>query len=103
MPYGLRYGREHCEDAPEYGADAYTVAGYSGVAWRVWGWETAPDEDTEWTGQEPRTGDLLLCMVGDDRLFAVDPDDVAALDDDAYCAECGQIGCTHDGRPRQVA
>ena len=101
MAYGLRHGREHCEDAPEYEDGAYTVAGWgAAVAWRVWGWETQPDEDTEWTGIEERTGPLLACMVGDDRLFPVDPDDLTPLDDLDYCAECGQVGCCHDGRPR---
>lgn len=75
--------RRHYEDAPEYQADAY----------RIDGWETEPDEDTEWSGYENRTGNLIAVMIGDDRHFAVDPDDVSELRDDEYCPECGQIGC----------
>ena len=97
----MGHGRLHYEDAPEYDADAYTVAGWgAGIAWSVYGWETEPDEDTEWSGYEVRTGNLVVCMIGDDRLFAVDPDDVTAIDEDAYCHECGQVGCCHDGRVR---
>ena len=97
----MGHGRLHYEDAPEYAADAYTVASWgAGIAWSVYGWETEPDEDTEWSGYEVRTGKLVVCMVGDDRLFAVDPEDVAALADDAFCRECGQVGCCHDGRAR---
>jgi len=83
----------HYEDAPEYNADAYTVAGYEGIAWHVWGWETKPDKDTEWSGYEVRTGNLVCVMVGDDRRFSVDPDDVAPISSEEYCASCGQIGC----------
>jgi hypothetical protein len=90
--------KRHYEDAPEYAADAYTVAGYRGIAWAVLGWETEPDEDTEWSGYEARTGNLVMVMVGDDRHFSVDPEDVAPLEEGAYCHECGQVGCTHDGR-----
>jgi hypothetical protein len=88
------------EDDAAFPANAYTVTGYGGVAFRVFGWETEPDEDTEWTGIEERTGRVVCVMVGDDRRFAFDPEDVTAIDDLAYCAECGQIGCTHDGRDR---
>ena len=92
--------RKNYESAPEYAADAYTVAGYRGIAWAVLGWETEPDEDTEWTGMENRTGNLVMVMIGDDKRFGVAPEDVAELDADAYCHECGQVGCTHDGRDR---
>lgn len=71
----------------------YTADGYGGVAWRVTGWETKPDEDTEWTGFEVPTGMLVAHMVGDDRDFTFDPDDLTAIPDDAYCPECGQVGC----------
>lgn len=96
-----RMGRRHYEDATEYPADAYTVSGWgAGIAFYVLGWETEPDDDTEWSGQETRTGRLIVCMVGDDALHSVDPEDVSELAEDAYCHECGQVGCTHDGRER---
>jgi len=85
--------RRHYERATEYTADAYRVAGSDGIAYYVLGWETEPDEDTDWTGIEERTGMLVVQMIGDDRHFVVDPDDVTPLDADEYCPECGQIGC----------
>jgi hypothetical protein len=88
--------RLHCEDAPEFSADAYQIVGWQGVAWSVLGWETEPDQDTEWTGMEIRTGNLVARMVGDDRDFSVEPDDVSPLSDDDYCSVCGQIGCHHN-------
>ena len=81
------------EDVATFGADGYAVAAFPGVAFWVWGWETEPDEDTEWTGQEVRTGRVLTSMVGDDRRFAFDPEDLTPLGRDAYCGGCGQIGC----------
>ena len=44
-------------------ADAYTAQGYKGVAWSVMGWETEPDEDTEWSGCEVRTGRVVAIGV----------------------------------------
>lgn len=93
--------RPHYEpDDAAFPAEAYTVQGHRDVAWRVYGWETEPDEDTEWSGYENRTGRVVCVMVGDDRKFTFDPEDLTPLDDLDYCAECGQIGCGHDGRDR---
>lgn len=78
----------------------YTVRQYPGIAIDVYGWETEPDEDTEWSGCEVRTGRVLVRMVGDDRRFSVDPEDLTMIGDMDYCAGCGQIGCVHDGRDR---
>lgn len=96
----MRYRMNYDEDDKAFPANAYAVRGYRGIAFYVLGWETEPDEDTEWSGYEVRTGRVVVVMVGDDRRFAVDLEDVTALDDLAYCAECGQVGCTHDGRER---
>lgn len=93
--------RPHYEDADaDYPADAYRVAGYQGIGFYVLGWETQPDEDTEWSGIEERTGRLVVVMIGDDRRHVVDPEDVSPLDRAEYCGECGQIGCSHDGLDR---
>ena len=81
-------------------ADAYVVSGYRGIAWYVIGWETEPDEDTEWTGQYQRTGKVIARMVGDDRDFALEPDSLCPLNAEDYCGICGQIGCCHDGMDR---
>jgi hypothetical protein len=77
---------------------AYRVAGWRGIAWHVLGNEVQPDEDTEWTGIMQPTGALVLCMVGDDRLFTFDPWEVEAIADEDYCGGCGQIGCKADAR-----
>lgn len=84
----------------ELDADVYRHPDYPGVAWRIDGPETEPDEDTEWSGYDAETGRVRCHMVGDDRTFAFDPTELVPLDEDAYCAECGQIGCTADGRER---
>jgi len=84
------------EDAPEYDG-AYTVRGYKGVAWRVWGWQTEPDEDTIESGLESRTGKLVAVMVGDDRQHYVDPDQLTLISEEDYCGSCGQLGCGHTG------
>lgn len=72
---------------------AYRVAGYSGIAWRVFAYETEPDEDTEWSGLENPTGNLLAHMIGDNREFSFEPDELEPLAEEDYCAGCGQIGC----------
>ena len=97
----MRHHRIHFEEDDEtFSADAYRVAGFSGVACSVLGWETEPTEDTEWDGIEERTGRVVVVMVGDDARHVVDEDDIAPLDRAAYCGACGQMGCTHDGYDR---
>jgi hypothetical protein len=92
---------QHYEsDDAAFPADAYAVSGYNGIAWHVLGWETEPDEDTEWSGYENRTGRVVAMMVGDDRKVSFDPDEVQPLERKEYCGVCGQIGCGHDGYDR---
>lgn len=79
---------------------SYTVDGYSGIAWYVWGWETEPDEDTEWSGYEQRTGRIVCTMIGDDRKFAFEPEELTILPREDYCEVCGQIGCQGMGTAR---
>ncbi|MDM7993767.1 MAG: hypothetical protein QUS11_10695 [Candidatus Fermentibacter sp.] len=81
------------QDDETFTADAYRVQGHGGVAFRVLGWETEPDEDTEWSGREVRTGKVVAVMVGDDHRWKFDPEEVTPLGEDEYCQECGQIGC----------
>ena len=88
--------------SPDPWPDAVQVDGWNGIAFHVYGYETEPDEDTEWSGYEVRTGNLVVCMVGDDLLHSVDPDDVHELPREGYCGECGQIGCRHDGYEREA-
>jgi len=91
--------RNDWEPAPEFPEDAYAVAGWgAGIAFYVLGWETEPTEGTIWfpTGYEERTGRLVVRMIGDDRNFSVDPEDVEALDPESFCRDCGQVGCGHN-------
>lgn len=50
--------------------------------------------------QTYETDTVTAVMIGDDREFVIDVDDLTAIDDLDYCSECGQIGCGHDGRDR---
>lgn len=86
--------KRHYEADPEqFPAPAYKVAGWAGVAFWILGWETEPDEDTEWTGQENRTGRVVGVMVGDDTRHVLDEDQLTPLTEEDYCPGCGQIGC----------
>jgi hypothetical protein len=72
----------------------YRVEGYSGVAWYLLGYEKIRDEDYEWSGIEYENTDRVWAvMVGDDRVFTFDVEELTELEDDEYCPECGQIGC----------
>jgi hypothetical protein len=93
--------RNYEADDKTFPADAYRVRGWgAGIAFRVRGWETEPDEDI---GCENRTGMIVVVMVGDDAQHIVDPEDVTPLKREEYCGECGQIGCGHDGLDRSEA
>jgi len=84
------------EDLETFPADHYRVKGFGGIAFYRPAWETAPDEDTEWSGYEVRTGRVLAVMVGDDYRHRVDPEDLTPLESDQFCHTCGQIGCAHN-------
>lgn len=78
---------------------AYKVEGYEGVAWRFLGYVKVRDEGYEWSGIEYDDPQFVnMVMIGDDRVFTFDIDEIEQIPDDAYCMICGQIGCTHDGR-----
>ncbi len=101
------------EDNKAFPAGAYTVDGYRGIAWHVYGWELEEvmeedfyDEETDTLHvgtefEERRTGKVVCVMVGDDRRFTFEPEDLTPLNEEDYCGSCGQIGCTHDGRSRE--
>jgi hypothetical protein len=79
----------------------YCVRGYKGIAWYLIGFKSEPDQDTEWTGYEVEDRSRVVAvMVGDDRKFTFDVEDVQKIDEDDFCHVCGQIGCRHDGRER---
>lgn len=74
---------------------AYRVDDYRGVGFRAYGYESEPDEDTEWSGLENPTGKILTHMIGDDRPFAFEPDELIRVDE-PVCS-CGQLGCGWHG------
>ena len=92
--------RNYETDNEAFAADAYAVNGYDGIAFAVLGWETEPDNDTEWSGYEVRTGNVVAVMIGDDRHHSIEPDDITPLEREAFCSVCGQVGCSHDGYDR---
>jgi hypothetical protein len=68
-----------------------------------------PDITGYWCGyttesEEVERKDMVRAiMVGDDTVHVVDVDDLTVIEDDedgnpGYCRECGQTGCTADGR-----
>ena len=97
----VRTARMNYEPDDDAFPSAYTAQGWRGIAWRVLGWETTPDEDTEWSGQEQRTGNVVAHMIGDDSLFRFEFDELTPLDREEYCGVCGQVGCSHDGLDRE--
>ena len=87
----MRYNYENIDN--EFDGH-YSVDGFNdGIAFFILGYQTEPDEDTEWSGYENRTGMLVAIMVGDDLHHLVEPDDLTEINDDEYCSCCGQIGC----------
>ena len=76
----------------------YKVEGWGGIAWYALSYEKVQDEDYEWSGIEHENRDNVVCMmVGDDAKFTFEVSMLTTLDDDEYCHECGQIGCTANG------
>ena len=96
----MRHEINYEPDDLHFSADAYRVKGYGRIAWRVYGWETQPDEDTEWSGYEIRTGNVVAVMIGDDRRFSFEESELQPIKREDFCGECGQIGCKHDGLDR---
>jgi hypothetical protein len=74
---------------------AVRVAGSEGIAFRVDGMPTRRLADYDWSGIElVNPSQRRVHMIGDDREWVVDVDDLTPLDDDDYCGTCGQIGCS---------
>lgn len=83
------------------------VDGYNGIAFWVDDWAKEirdeficldEDGDVEWGWEtvEIVSDTIVECyMVGDDRMFKFDIDDLTPLDIDNFCGSCGQIGCGH--------
>jgi hypothetical protein len=101
-------------------SERFAVDGYGGIAFRCIGYVMRDPEcqghpdDGDFNGP---AGETFYCdgtceeswedetmvravMVGDDRVFEVDVDDLTVLRDDEYCNVCGQIGCGHGSNNR---
>ena len=87
-------------DKETFTSETYTVKGWRGIAFYVLGWEVECEytEDGDETGYKNRTGRVIVVMVGDDRKHFVDAEDLTPLAEGESCRECGQVGCTADGR-----
>jgi hypothetical protein len=89
----------------------YRVEGYRGIAWYLHGYKTEEvpticygiDENgdeyemEDWSETEKveDRSQVVATMVGDNRKFTFDVDEVTLLGDDEFCHTCGQIGCCH--------
>jgi len=80
--------------------DFVRVSGYKGVAFTFLGhgrcWLDNGDGVPEW---EPNENLARVCMVGDDNVLEVNIDDLTTLDQNEFCMDCGQIGCSHGRYP----
>ena len=89
--YFDEYGEplEPIRDDAQFPAGTYvTHSGWSdGIAWFVR--DVSPIDDR-----------VTVTMVGDDRLFSAERDELTVIEREAFCGECGQIGCGHDGLDR---
>jgi len=96
---------------------AYRAYGYGAIAWRVTGYaqewtqeewvycgEGDEDDESNYFYNEPEQYDdttrVVAHMIGDDRDFTFDVDDMEPIAREDYCGQCGQIGCAHDGYDR---
>jgi hypothetical protein len=91
---------------------AYKVEGHLGIAWRLQGyakewteesWEFVgedgddPEDQDNYIYHEPEEIEdrtrVVAIMIGDDREFTFDVEDVTPISEEEYCPGCGQIGC----------
>lgn len=77
---------------PDFGGIALHVRTHPVIQYDL-AWDDYIEEYVE--AEYADYGFAEVIMVGDDRVHIVDAEDLIPLDDDAYCSECGQIGCTH--------
>lgn len=84
---------------------AYRHASHHGIAWRIDGFvmesvlvhDYCEDDDgnasyAEWE-EVASESQVRAHMVGDDKEWILDIDDLQELDEEDYCGSCGQIGC----------
>ena len=72
----------------------FRVEGRGLVAWRYAGQHFDKIYNPEEEDYDEVESDMVnMVMVGDDENHVIDPLDVAAISEEDYCPECGQIGC----------
>ncbi len=77
-------------------AAKYRVRGWSGIAFHALKYATKRgryDEDAEDYEEVEDRSQVVVVMIGDDRLYTVDVEDCTPLNESEYCRVCGQIGC----------
>jgi len=80
------------------------VKGYSGVAWRVYGWETRAYRRHRVDGIEERSGKVVLRHGGETDAHVRSLAELTPLDDDDYCGSCGRSDArTTEGSASHVA
>lgn len=84
-----KYGTDWSDYEPELVCEETGCEHTDDSCWLVD--EPEPQEDRAWA---------YVVMVGDDTEHLVQTHDLTVLPEEAFCLECGQIGCTHDGRVR---
>ena len=75
------------------------MASFPGVAFRVVGHAEKWNEKYQTTDIDPDWVDAV--MVGDDHKHRIEASELTVIGEDEYCHQCGQTGCTHDGRPAE--
>lgn len=58
------------------------------------------DHENMFPNEEPiyeRTGNLVCIMIGDDRHYTFEPEDLVEIAGQDYCGSCGQVGCPWSG------
>lgn len=73
----------------------WAVDSLPGLAFRHCGFVRSPDYEE--SGEIDDT-QVIVVAVGDDYRHTVPTESLSVLPDGAACGQCGQLGCTHDGR-----
>jgi hypothetical protein len=84
-------------ECPGHSAADEPNDGHAGIGDVVYCDGSCQPEETETDYDRVR-----VVMVGDDRQHEVELADLTKINDDAFCSECGQVGCGHDGRAEEA-
>lgn len=76
---------------------AYKVEGYEGVAWLLICHPRyiVDDDDNCNFGAFANTERVVAHMIGDNREFEFEIDEITPISEDEYCSQCGQMRCNH--------